>query len=129
MSFRTPKRLNTTSTEPESCEATESLIAPPFDLPTDTRFVLKLFQVLIILYSAFGTVACLYGYGRDDLDPAGEAETSFWRMVAQTFAMTATATSKSSVGFFLLRLIAKPWHKVVIWSAMGYMVVASICAF
>ncbi|KAJ1325015.1 hypothetical protein MN608_09724 [Microdochium nivale] len=82
--------------------------------------------VLIILYSAFGTIACLYGYGRDDLDPAGMAKTSFWRMVAQTFAMTATATSKSSVGFFLLRLIAKPWHKVVIWSVMAFMVVASI---
>ncbi|KXJ89625.1 hypothetical protein Micbo1qcDRAFT_205937 [Microdochium bolleyi] len=89
----------------------------------DTFYIISI--VLIILFAAFGTVACLNGYGRDDLDPAAKAGMVFWRLFAQALAMLATATSKASVGFFLLRLIAKPWHKTVILIVMVVMTILS----
>lgn len=51
---------------------------------------------------------------------------AFWRVVAQTVAMIATATSKASVGVFLLRLVAKSWHKKVVWTIMSLMIALSL---
>lgn len=74
-------------------------------------------------------MACLYGYGRDDLDPAQTAEMTFWRMAAQTPALLGTATSKASVGFFMLRLVAKRWHKITIYVVLGIMSILSVGRF
>ena len=81
------------------------------------------------MYASLGTVACLYGYGRDDLDPAQTAEMTYWRMAAQTPALLGTATSKASVGFFMLRLVAKRWHKITIYIVLGIMSVLSVGTF
>lgn len=93
----------------------------------DTLYVVT--TVFTVAYSSLATVACLRGYGRSDLDAASTADTTFWRMVAQTFSLLATGTSKASVGFFLLRIVAAQWHKVVIWGVVGVMGVLSLREF
>ena len=46
--------------------------------------------------------------------------------IGQTFAVVGMAVAKWSLGLFLLRLVNKTWHKVVIWIAMGSLMGASI---
>ncbi len=46
--------------------------------------------------------------------------------IGQTFAVVGMAVAKWSLGLFLLRLVNKTWHKVVIWIAMGSLMSASI---
>lgn len=65
-----------------------------------------------------------HGYGRRDLTPAQEADAAYWRMIAQTFSLLATSTSKACVGFFLLRLVVVRWQRVSIWAivvVMGFL--------
>lgn len=80
----------------------------------------------MVAFVALITVACLHGFGRYDLDIAAKAEMTFWRVVAQTVAMVATGTSKASVGLLLLRLVAKTWHKVFVWSVIVIMAILSL---
>ncbi|KAH6686967.1 hypothetical protein F5X68DRAFT_232290 [Plectosphaerella plurivora] len=80
--------------------------------------------VLMAGYSAFITVAAVNGYGRDDLTPAENATATYWRMVSQSFALTAVGTAKASVGFFLLRLAVVRWQRIsitAIMSTMGFL--------
>ena len=86
---------------------------------------------MVVAFVALTTVACLHGFGRYDLDMATKAEMTFWRVVAQTVAMVATGTSKASVGLLLLRLVAKTWHKVVVWAVIIIMAFLSLgmCAW
>lgn len=72
-------------------------------------------------YSAFITVAAINGYGRDDLTPAENATATYWRMVSQSFALTAVGTAKASVGFFLLRLAVVRWQRIFITAIMSTM--------
>ncbi|KAH7025000.1 uncharacterized protein B0I36DRAFT_376745 [Microdochium trichocladiopsis] len=90
----------------------------------DTLYVVT--TILTAAYSSVATVACLHGYGRSDLDAAATADTTLWRMVAQTFSLLATGTSKASVGFFLLRIVAAQWHRLVVWAVVGVMGVLSL---
>ena len=46
--------------------------------------------------------------------------------IGQTFAVVGMAVAKWSLGLFLLRLVNKIWHKVVIWIAMCSLMAASI---
>jgi hypothetical protein len=46
--------------------------------------------------------------------------------IGQTFAVVGMAVAKWSLGLFLLRLVTQPWHKIVIWIAMGSLMAASI---
>lgn len=72
-------------------------------------------------YSVFITVAAVNGYGRDDLSAAETATATYWRMTAQSFALTAVGTAKASVGFFLLRLTVVRWQSISIYAIMGTM--------
>ncbi|KAM0331278.1 hypothetical protein ACHAQA_002948 [Verticillium albo-atrum] len=47
-------------------------------------------------------------------------------MIAQTFSLLATGTSKASVGFFLLRLVVVQWQVISIWVIMVIMGILSI---
>ncbi|KAM0275918.1 hypothetical protein ACHAQH_007260 [Verticillium albo-atrum] len=82
--------------------------------------------VLSVGYSALGTVAVIHGYGRDDLTAAEDVEATYYRMIAQTFSLLATGTSKASVGFFLLRLVVVRWQVISIWVIMSIMGILSI---
>jgi hypothetical protein len=90
----------------------------------DNFYVLT--TALTIAYSSVGTVACIHGFGRSDLDPDGIADVAYWRMIAQTFSLVATGTSKASVGFFLLRLVVARWQRIVLYVIMAIMMILSI---
>lgn len=73
-----------------------------------------------------GTVAAIHGYGRDDLTAPEDVEATYYRMIAQSFSLLATGTSKASVGFFLLRLVVVRWQIISIWAIMSVMGILSI---
>jgi hypothetical protein len=81
------------------------------------------------LYSTGATIATLHGYGRKDLNPAQESDAAYWRMIAQSFSLIVTATSKACVGFFLLRLVVAQWQRISIWaimSVMGFLAIINV---
>ncbi|KAH7021117.1 uncharacterized protein B0I36DRAFT_29210 [Microdochium trichocladiopsis] len=80
----------------------------------------------MVIFVVLITIACLHSFGRDNLGLAEKAEMTFWRVVAQSVAMLATGTSKAPVGLFLLRLVAKPWHKVSLWTVIIIMAILSL---
>ncbi|KAG7140370.1 hypothetical protein HYQ45_018832 [Verticillium longisporum] len=82
--------------------------------------------VLTLGYSIMGTVAAIHGYGRDDLTAPEDVEATYYRMIAQSFSLLATGTSKASVGFFLLRLVVVRWQIISIWAIMSVMGILSI---
>ncbi|KAK3905605.1 hypothetical protein C8A05DRAFT_12588, partial [Staphylotrichum tortipilum] len=46
--------------------------------------------------------------------------------IGQGFAIVGVAIAKSSLGFFLLRLVTVFWHRIAIWTAMTLVTLASI---
>ncbi|KAG7110300.1 hypothetical protein HYQ44_011202 [Verticillium longisporum] len=92
---------------------------------TDDHFY-AISWVLTLGYSIMGTVAAIHGYGRDDLTAAEDVVATYYRMIAQTFSLLATGTSKASVGFFLLRLVVVRWQIISIWAIMSVMGILSI---
>jgi hypothetical protein len=42
-------------------------------------------------------------------------------MIAQSFSLIVTATSKACVGFFLLRLVVVRWQRISIYAIMSVM--------
>ncbi|EGY14177.1 uncharacterized protein VDAG_05341 [Verticillium dahliae VdLs.17] len=92
---------------------------------TDDHFY-AISWVLTLGYSIMGTVAAIHGYGRDDLTAPEDVEATYYRMIAQSFSLLATGTSKASVGFFLLRLVVVRWQIISIWAIMSVMGILSI---
>ncbi|KAI0009687.1 hypothetical protein F4779DRAFT_357028 [Xylariaceae sp. FL0662B] len=80
--------------------------------------------VLLLLYTVATTVSGHYGLGQNmwDLDGDHQANAILWEAIGQTAAVLGMAIAKWSLGFFLLRIVHKFWHKVVIWvSVVGLM--------
>ncbi|KAH8666576.1 hypothetical protein BX600DRAFT_497366 [Xylariales sp. PMI_506] len=85
--------------------------------------------ILLVLYVSSMTVSASYGFGQnvDDIaDPQQLSHAMLFEMIGQTFAVLGMAVAKWSLGLFLLRLVAKTWHKVAIWAAMVILMGASI---
>lgn len=59
-----------------------------------------------------------------DLDLVARA--ILWEAIGQTFTVLGTAIAKWSLGLFLLRLVIERWQIIVIWTAMGCLMAASI---
>lgn len=50
-------------------------------------------------------------------------------LIGQTSLIVAIATSKTSVALFLLRIVVKTWHKVVLWTAIVTLaIICFLCA-
>ncbi|KAI5458778.1 hypothetical protein BGZ63DRAFT_362750 [Mariannaea sp. PMI_226] len=84
--------------------------------------------VLILLYTIFVQISGTYGFGQSifTLDPDSIALAIKNEMVGQTFAVIGMGVAKVSLGLFLLRIVMKTWHKVIIWIAMVTLMVVSI---
>lgn len=85
--------------------------------------------VFLIIFTAFTTLAGHYGFGQTmeeigSIDSAVQA--TLYECIGQGFAIVGMAIAKSSLGFFLLRLVTVPWHRIAIWSAMTLVTLASI---
>ncbi|KAF9877444.1 hypothetical protein CkaCkLH20_05144 [Colletotrichum karsti] len=85
--------------------------------------------ILLVLYTTFTTFSAHYGFGqslRDIPDPDDAVQAILFEAIGQTFAVVGMAVAKWSLGLFLLRLVNKKWHKIVIWISMGCLMGASI---
>lgn len=52
-----------------------------------------------------------------------------YEMIGQTFAVVGMAVAKTSLGFFLLRIVIEKWQRVLIWFAMASLsAVSALCA-
>lgn len=66
------------------------------------------------------TVACIYGVGRN-IASIGLGEimvvlkSTKYSLIGTTMLTFASLTSKATVIFFLLRLVAERWHRIVLW--------------
>jgi len=85
-------------------------------------------QLMLLFYTIFLQVSASYGFGQPvlslELDDAVHAVE--WEMIGQTFAVLGMATAKVSLGLFLLRIVVKVWHKIVLWVASVAILLVSI---
>lgn len=85
-------------------------------------------QLMLLFYTIFLQVSARYGFGQPvlalELDDAVHAVE--WEMIGQTFAVIGMATAKVSLGLFLLRIVVKAWHKVVLWVASIAILLVSV---
>ncbi|KUI60994.1 hypothetical protein VP1G_08189 [Cytospora mali] len=74
-------------------------------------------MVLFLGYSVFISIAVGNGLGRHaaDLTVAQFATAVKWELIGQTCNILAIGTTKSSVAFFLARLVVQKWHKVMLY--------------
>ncbi|KAK3357828.1 hypothetical protein B0T25DRAFT_630790 [Lasiosphaeria hispida] len=91
-------------------------------------YVYVLSGFMLLFYAVFLQVSSHYGFGQPiaalDLDSAVRAVE--WEMIGQTFAVVGMATAKVSLGLFLLRIVVKPWHRVVLWIASVLILAVSL---
>ncbi|KAK3303642.1 uncharacterized protein B0T15DRAFT_402521 [Chaetomium strumarium] len=85
--------------------------------------------VFLLIFTIFTTLAGNHGFGQTmdeigDIDQAVRA--TLYECIGQGFAIVGMAIAKASLGFFLLRLVTIPWHRIAIWSAMTLVMLASI---
>lgn len=81
------------------------------------RNTYRIFQILLVVYSACISAGTAFGIGQksDDIPPADYVEAMKLEIIAQGVCIFNIVTSKASVGFLLLRIVTRPWHRVVIW--------------
>lgn len=60
-----------------------------------------------------------------DLSLEATIETIKLATIAQTVGIIVAGTVKLSLGAFLLRIVVKPWHRIVLWASM--MIVMFFC--
>ncbi|KAJ5805082.1 hypothetical protein N7474_010969 [Penicillium riverlandense] len=86
------------------------------------------FQVFLLLYTIFLTIAGVHGFGQSittlEMDEAVKAV--YNEMVGQTFAVLGMAIAKLSLGIFLLRIVIKQWHRISIWVSMVSLLIVSV---
>ncbi|KAF2963782.1 hypothetical protein GQX73_g9800 [Xylaria multiplex] len=85
--------------------------------------------IFLLAMTAFYTKAATLGFGQSNAEIGDEDKivaATFWEAIGQTFTVLGTAIAKWSLGLFLLRLVTKRWQRVVIWTAMGSVMLASI---
>jgi hypothetical protein len=70
----------------------------------------------------------VHGFGQPihglQIDAAVQAV--FNEMIGQTFAVIGMAIAKLSLGFFLLRIVVKRWHRISIWLSMVSLAIVSV---
>ncbi|KAH9872209.1 hypothetical protein IAQ61_005044 [Plenodomus lingam] len=80
--------------------------------------------MIVNLATFIGYVACIsvgitYGVGRRTVDivrmDLDYSRAMKWEAIGQGICIMGIAASKGSVAFFLLRIVAKPWHIVILW--------------
>lgn len=85
--------------------------------------------VFLVIFTVFTTLAGQYGFGQT-MEEIGSIESAvqatLYECIGQGFAIVGMAIAKSSLGFFLLRLVTIFWHRIAIWSAMALVTLASI---
>ena len=80
---------------------------------------IRMAQIFVLAFSVLMQVAAANGLGDDgEPDTSAQASSFFWVYVAETFAFLGMATSRLSVGLFMLRLVTVPWQKISIWLTM-----------
>ncbi|KUI67619.1 hypothetical protein VM1G_02837 [Cytospora mali] len=74
-------------------------------------------MILFLGYSVFISIAVGHGLGHHaaDLTAAQFATAVKWELIGQTCNILAIGTTKSSVAFFLARLVVQKWHKVMLY--------------
>ncbi|KAI0535389.1 hypothetical protein GGR58DRAFT_479339 [Xylaria digitata] len=85
--------------------------------------------IFLLAMTAFYTKAATLGFGQSNAEIGDEEKivaATLWEAIGQTFTILGTAIAKWSLGLFLLRLVTKKWQRVVIWTAMGSVMLASI---
>ncbi|PVH96855.1 hypothetical protein DM02DRAFT_674522 [Periconia macrospinosa] len=85
--------------------------------------------IFLLVMTSLYTKSATLGLGQTvaeigDLDLVSRA--ILWEAIGQTFTVLGTAIAKWSLGLFLLRLVIERWHKILIWTAMGCLMAASI---
>ena len=85
--------------------------------------------VFLLVFTIFTTIAGHYGFGQT-MEEIGSIESAvqatLYECIGQGFAIVGMAIAKSSLGFFLLRLVTVLWHRIAIWCAMTLVMAASI---
>ena len=85
--------------------------------------------IFLLLFTSFTTVAGYYGFGQT-MEQIGSidrtVQATLWECIGQGVAIVAMPIAKSSLGFFLLRLVTIQWHRIAIWCAMTLVTLASI---
>ncbi|KAI1474401.1 hypothetical protein F4774DRAFT_429925 [Daldinia eschscholtzii] len=80
-------------------------------------------------------VSCIYGFGQHNVDlgnPDKRMATKL-ELAAQFVVSWAMGLSKAAVGLFLMRIVVKTWHKVLLWfwiiTMMGWSIMLAITVF
>ncbi len=85
--------------------------------------------IFLLVFTIFTTIAGHYGFGQT-MEEIGSIESAvqatLYECIGQGFAIVGMAIAKSSLGFFLLRLVTVRWHRIAIWCAMTLVMAASI---
>ncbi|KAK4096346.1 hypothetical protein N658DRAFT_511291 [Parathielavia hyrcaniae] len=85
--------------------------------------------VFLLIFTIFTHLAGQYGFGQT-MDEIGSMDlavkATLYECIGQAFAIVGMAIAKASLGFFLLRLVTIPWHRIAIRSAMLLVMLASI---
>ncbi|KAF2202044.1 hypothetical protein GQ43DRAFT_414482 [Delitschia confertaspora ATCC 74209] len=73
--------------------------------------------VTFILYVAFISVGTSYGIGKKyaAVPAADYSKAIMWEALGQAICILGIAASKGSVALFLLRIVLKTWHIVLLW--------------
>lgn len=58
-------------------------------------------------------------HGAHDPNIENQVKANFWSTMSLIVTVCATAASKASVGFFILRLVMQRWHRIVILAALA----------
>lgn len=88
--------------------------------------------VFLLIFNIFTHLSGLYGFGQtvEEIgDPELVVKATLYECIGQGFAIVGMAIAKTSLGFFLLRLVRIHWHRIAIWAAMGLVSAASIGEF
>ncbi|KAF2679917.1 hypothetical protein K458DRAFT_258432, partial [Lentithecium fluviatile CBS 122367] len=73
--------------------------------------------VTFILFVTFTSVGIAYGVGKKSyLIPAADhPKAIMWEAIGQGICIMGIAASKASVALFLLRIVIRKWHKLLLW--------------
>ena len=76
-----------------------------------------LMKALFTAYVAFVSMATGYGLGqkRADIPPEDYIQAMKYEVIGQGICIFNLVTAKAAIAFFLLRIVFKIWHKVLIW--------------
>ncbi|KAL1622679.1 hypothetical protein SLS56_008604 [Neofusicoccum ribis] len=96
-------------------------------LPGSDDWAAVLAWIMLLIYSAFLTEATRHGLGARGTNASPVAFGEMYKMVAigQSFSYIGVAASKASVALFLLRIVVKTWHRIVLWAIIA--VLSTIC--